>query len=118
MIKPVLGFVFTVSSMLMLFSSSSYAEECTAEDIKVVKAAAPSYPRRAKERGIEGYVALEFAIGTDGKAKDVKIMESEPKGTFDRAGMRAVMKTEFQPCMINGQATEVAKAQLKFNFKL
>ncbi len=118
MMKSLCGCVCLVGGALLLSAPSLFAQECTVADIKVLKKADPNYPKRARERGIEGYVALEFSIGVDGKAKDVKVVESEPTGTFDRAGMRAVMKTRFQTCMVDSEPVEIAKAYLKFHFKL
>ena len=44
----------------------------------------PHYPQQAAEQELEGSVTLEYAIKADGTVTDVKVVESTPKGVFDR----------------------------------
>ena len=73
----------------------------------------PRYPSRALSRGIEGWVLLEFAIDPLGRAMDLKVIEAEPKGTFDRAAKTAIGKWKYRPMIENGKpATRYGVRQL------
>ncbi len=88
------------------------------EDYRPVKTAQPAYPRRAQNRGIEGYAVVNFTITTEGEIKDVKISESEPKGVFDRSVIKAIRKFRYDPCIVDGEAMELTDNELKFSFVL
>ena len=53
------------------------------EYLPVVKVQ-PIYPRRALQRGISGYVVVEFTVTKSGSVTDVKVVEEEPSGIFSR----------------------------------
>lgn len=50
----------------------------------------PIYPLHAIEKGTEGSVTLQFSIETDGTVSDVIVVESIPKGVFDRSAKIAL----------------------------
>ena len=66
----------------------------------------PQWPREALEQGLEGYVLLEVLIGTDGSARDVKVIESKPGSLFVRNSIRAVLRWKFKPRIVDGVAVE------------
>lgn len=75
----------------------------------------PQYPYRARQRGIEGVVELEFTITTLGTVKDITIIKSTPPRTFDRAAMSALTRWRFKPLVIAGKAVERrATQQIRF----
>ncbi len=78
----------------------------------------PEYPPRAAERGIEGYVIVELTVTPDGTTKDVKVVEADPPGYFERAAIRAAQKFRYKPRVVNGQAVEVRGVRYMFTFKL
>lgn len=82
------------------------------------KSEAPSYPRRAQERGIQGYIVMSFSVTTDGKVEDIRVTEAQPERAFVRAATRAVESLEFPPCMNNGLATRVTDVSVKYDFNL
>lgn len=63
----------------------------------------PRYPSRALSRGIEGWVLLEFAIDQIGQAMDPIVIDSDPKGTFDRSAINAVKKWKYRPMVEKGK---------------
>jgi len=50
----------------------------------------PRYPRTAEARGIEGRVVLSITILPDGSVRDVRVVNSNPRGYFEDAAVRAV----------------------------
>ena len=75
----------------------------------------PKYPRIALERGIEGWVTVEFTVSEMGDVVDPVIIEAEPAGIFDRAALKAVARFKYKPTIVDGQARRsTARARLTF----
>lgn len=78
---------------------------------------APQYPRRAAERGLEGYVTLEFTVTRQGTVRDPIVIESS-SGIFDRAAVDAVMRFRYRPRVIDGEPVEVPGVRFRITFEL
>ena len=78
----------------------------------------PIYPRRAQSRGIEGYVIVEFTVTKTGTTKDIRVVESDPPGIFDKASLAAAAKFKYKPRVVDGQPIEVPGVQNKITFEL
>ena len=87
------------------------------EYLPIVKVA-PVYPRRAQQRGIEGYVLLEFLVTTSGAVRDPVVVESNPPGIFDQAAIRAALKFKYRPKVANGEPMEVSGVRNLIRFTL
>ena len=87
------------------------------EYLPIVKVA-PMYPESAAERGIEGYVLLEFTVTETGATADPVVIEAQPKGIFDDAAKKAVLKFKYKPRVENGKAMRVEHVQHVITFKL
>jgi len=57
----------------------------------------PAYPADALRNGVTGNVEVEFVVNRDGSVSDVRIVKSNPRGTFDRGVQTTVRKWQFQP---------------------
>jgi TonB family protein len=80
-----------------------------------VKTVPPRYPRRAADRGITGWVIVEFTVTTDGKTGDIEVQQSEPERTFNKAATDAVEQWTFEPVVYRGQTiNQRAAARLSF----
>jgi TonB family protein len=66
----------------------------------------PDFPRRARVKGIEGAVTVEFTVTETGRVSDPRIVSAEPRGTFDRAVLKTVEGWRFEPFRRNGAAVE------------
>jgi protein TonB len=66
----------------------------------------PEYPMNARQRGIEGWVTLEFTITKAGTVRDPKVLASQPGNVFDRNAVRAITKWKYNPKIEDGQAVE------------
>lgn len=77
-----------------------------------------SYPQRALDNGIEGYVILEYTITKSGSLQDVVVIDSSPPGYFEEAALRAATKFRYDPIIVNGEPIDVPRAQYKMLFKL
>ena len=87
------------------------------EYLPIVKVA-PVYPRRALQRGIEGYVIVEFIVTKQGSVRDPVVVEANPQGIFERAAMDAALKFKYKPRVVNGEPTEVAGVQNRITFEI
>jgi protein TonB len=87
------------------------------EYLPIVKVA-PVYPRRALQRGIEGYVIVEFTVDKTGAVKDPAVVEAKPEGLFNQAAIDAALKFKYKPRVVNGTATEVAGVQNRITFEM
>lgn len=79
---------------------------------------APIYPRRARSRGIEGYVVVEFTVSKTGAVINPVVIESKPENVFDRAALDAAIKFKYKPRVIDGVPMEVAGVQNKISFEI
>jgi len=78
----------------------------------------PEYPRRALQRGIEGWVQMQFTITAAGTVKDIRVVDSEPKKVFDEPAMQAVSRWRYNPRVENGVAVERVGIRVLLRFKL
>ena len=77
-----------------------------------------AYPRRAEERGISGWVDVEFTVDTDGATKDVRVTGADPDSVFDESAVEAVSTWTFEPREFRGRVIEqAASARLTFRFE-
>lgn len=76
------------------------------------------YPRRAMQRGIQGYVVVEFTVNETGAVIDPVVIEASPEGIFEQAALDAVVKFKYKPRVINGEPTPVAGVQNRITFEL
>lgn len=78
----------------------------------------PEYPRRAQARGIEGWVQFEFTITPAGTVKDVKVIDAEPKGIFEDAATKAILRWKYNPKVEEGRAVERRGIRVVLRFDL
>ena len=78
----------------------------------------PQYPRRAAERGIEGCVVLKYVVTEVGSVRDPEVVQSIPKGIFDRAAIRAALRYKYKPLIRDGNAVEVEGVTQRITFVL
>lgn len=87
---------------------------------KIISRNPPRYPSRAVNAQIEGYVTVSFSINTQGIPYNIQIIESEPKGVFDKAATKSVSKWRFSPArnQKTGLPVESKISSTKVQFKL
>lgn len=86
-------------------------------DVIPVVRVPPTYPRRAKQARIEGWVTMEVLIRPDGTVSGAKVMESDPPRLFDDAAMTAMERWKFRPKMVDGNPV-AQRAKQTIEFKL
>ena len=79
---------------------------------------APIYPPRAQEKGVEGWVVVQFTVTESGSVRDASVVDSEPKRIFNRAAIRAIKKWKYKPKIVNGKAVSQPNQKTKIDFTL
>lgn len=85
--------------------------------LPIVKVA-PIYPRRAQDRGIEGYVVVEFTVNKTGSVVNPVVIEAEPPNYFERAALAAVVKFKYKPRVVNGEPIDTPGVRNIIRFEL
>jgi TonB family protein len=67
----------------------------------------PEYPERALSDRIGGSVTVQYVVDKKGYTKEVRVVESQPKGVFDSAATEAIRRWRYRPAQYNGQPVEV-----------
>ena len=90
----------------------------------------PIYPRRAQERGTQGYAVVKFSITESGSVDNVELVEgfcgnpdlpkSEliPCTMFNSASVRAAKKMKYKPRIENGKPVRVDDVNHSFTYRL
>src|SRR5437773_1520819 len=77
----------------------------------------PQYPAEAQKRRLEDTVIVRYIIGTNGRVKDVQIIDHAKEKMFDDAAVEAISRWRFRPLVRDGKAVEVVH-ELAVNFEL
>jgi len=64
-------------------------------DAFVTKSNIPPYPGSAFRQGVEGWVLLEFALDGTGAAKNIVVVDANPRGVFERSATEGLKATQF-----------------------
>lgn len=87
------------------------------EYLPMVKVA-PVYPPRAMQRGLEGWVLVEFTVTASGTVRDVVAIDADPKNVFDDAAIDAAQKFRYKPRVVSGKPVDVSGVQNVIRFEL
>jgi TonB family protein len=73
------------------------AKPLPASALKLVNYIPPVYPRTAAERGIEGWVDIEFTVSANGSTRDISVADSSHERMFRDEAVGAVAQWRFEP---------------------
>lgn len=76
---------------------------------------APNFPVSARERGIDGWVDVQFVVKADGSLGEVTIVGAQPVGIFEQPALDAVRRWRYQPVTHDGQAI-AQRARIRVRF--
>lgn len=79
--------------------------------------APPVYPRRAQERGLCGWVELEYTVTSAGGVRDPIVTASSSK-LFEGAAKKAALKYKYKPRQRGGKPVDVPGVGIRIVFKL
>jgi TonB family protein len=96
--------VFVFLFVCSLFSSLIFADEAQVEALKakiqtrdrtLVTHVEPIYPKDAFNNNLTGSVTMSFTVNLDGSIGDIVILESTPKGVFEKASITALSQWKY-----------------------
>lgn len=73
-------------------------------ELNQLVATAPDYPRIPLERGIEGWVEIEFVVTTAGSTDNIRVTNASHEVYFREEAIAAVALWRFEPVIFMGQA--------------
>jgi periplasmic protein TonB len=86
-----------------------------ATSLRVLRTQSPTYPQRALDELVSGWVEMEFTVARDGTVQNVVVINAEPKRTFDAAAVAAMRRYRYAPVVRNGEAIP-QRARLRMRF--
>lgn len=99
----VLGYVFSLTTLVLLFPLSATAQVIFAIDDQlkdywvIEKKVAPEYPERALSTGKAGCVAVGYIIQPDGSTSNHEALAHYPSKIFDKSGIKAAKRFTYTP---------------------
>lgn len=78
----------------------------------------PDYPIGARQKGIEGWVDVQFSVGMDGGVRNAVVVGAEPKSIFDSAALQAVRGWKYSPRIKDGKPVERSGMRVRIRFNL
>ena len=120
-LKPseVVGDIIPIAdTSLELAKSTSLGVGGSDRDIVPLVRVDPEYPPRAKQRGIEGWVEVEFTITKVGTVRDERVLNSNPPRVFDRAALQAIRRWRYNPQIEIGIAVAHPGQLVRLKFEI
>ncbi|MDJ0940465.1 MAG: TonB family protein [Woeseiaceae bacterium] len=77
----------------------------------------PVYPSVAAERGLEGWVLVQFDVAEDGTVENIFVVQSSHR-IFERASIRAAERLRYRPQVVDGLPVRTPAVQNLFRFEL
>ena len=94
------------------------ARRLPTSEFKVVSYTPPTYPQRALQRGLSGWVDVEFTVARDGTTRDIVVTGASHERYFKDEAVSAVSKWRFEPrVFMNRTIEQRAYTRINFNFK-
>lgn len=78
----------------------------------------PDYPVGARQRGIEGWVDVQFTVAADGSVRDPIVLQADPESIFDRAALQAIKGWKYNPKIEDGKPVERRALKVRIRFQL
>jgi TonB family protein len=75
-------------------------------EVRIVSRQEPYYPHSARMFCLTGEVRAAFVIDAQGRTKDIRVLESDPEGVFDRAAVESIEAWRFIPACRDGEMAE------------
>jgi protein TonB len=86
-----------------------------AGSLELVKSVQPSYPKKASQSKIQGWVELDFTVAESGVVKDVAVHAASVPGVFDDAAIGALSQWHYKPVRRDGPpAPQRARIRIRF----
>lgn len=78
----------------------------------------PVYPPDARSAAIEGQVTLRYDVNVDGRVFNLRVVEAEPEGVFEKAALEALSQWRFRPPVVDGRKVALRDRVSTLEFRL
>ncbi len=76
---------------------------------------APAYPQRALARGLSGEVTVQYVVDTQGRTRQLQVINSRPGAIFTRAALRAIRRWRYARPEFRGRPVSVpVRTEIRF----
>ncbi|WP_166424693.1 energy transducer TonB [Paraglaciecola sp. 20A4] len=83
-----------------------------------IERVAPKYPVSMARKGAEGWVQLNFVVGTDGSVNNIVVVDSTGMQDFEKAAVAAMKNWQYSPAFIDGKPIEQCYNKVQMDFQL
>ena len=83
----------------------------------IVSAVPPAYPGTLAQRGIEGFVDVQYDVTPAGTPDNIKVVQSTHRG-FESAAVAATRKMRFRPRIVDGTPVADIGLSRRFRFEM
>jgi TonB family protein len=98
--------------------ASYLANTAPAGELMLLRAPPAVYPPEAVQRGIEGWVEVEFVVDRTGATRDAVVTQADPPQRFDAAALAAVANYRYAPFERDGRQYERrVRLRIRFGFE-
>jgi periplasmic protein TonB len=77
----------------------------------------PTYPARAQQAGLEGWVLVQFDVLASGNVANIRIVDSSDR-VFENSARKAAARFRFKPRVIDGVALVTTGVQNIFRYQM
>ncbi|HVJ29989.1 MAG TPA: energy transducer TonB, partial [Gammaproteobacteria bacterium] len=96
----------------------TYLAAAAPASVMAIQSSAPAvYPPELLQRGVEGWVELEFVVDRNGRPRNLVVMQASPTGRFDAAALEAVRQYRYVPFEQDGRVYE-RRLKLRVRFQV
>jgi TonB family protein len=88
------------------------------EESELIERVQPRFPQRMAERGISGWVEIEFSITAAGTVANPVVVAAEPAEGFNNAALDAVSKWRYVPRRVGGKPEAETGKQVVVRFNV
>ncbi|MHB1827449.1 MAG: energy transducer TonB [Steroidobacteraceae bacterium] len=86
-----------------------------ARQLRRIHYVAPAYPQRALASGLSGEVTVQYVVNTQGRTRQLQVINSRPGAIFNRAALRAIRRWRYSRPEFRGRPVSVpVRTEIRF----
>lgn len=94
------------------FAAEGLPKEVSEASLTRTKKLDVEYPANALQRGVEGTVEVGYSVTVKGAVADIKVLDANPAGIFEKAATNAVSRLRYKPVLDAGKPVAVTTKML------
>lgn len=110
--------LLTINTALANAPVAETKSEAKINEASPVKRVPPTYPEKAAQENVEGFVVLSFDITETGATDNVKVVKSVPAGVFDKSAKVALKQWEYKPRIQGGKGVRQTGLLVQLDYQL